>query len=271
MVRTVILTEYQITVLTVVGRDKKRMNFQPGDVVYWVGHYKWSAVMYVDFGIVTEEFSNAVCADKLHTYDNRYINNIPYKEFPNVTEWHKLPKGWNYDTVLFNVDRKSSINHNLFKSLHITNPDDIKYALEKGYLVRLQDYDQTVPHSEVDKKLGWRIRKEHDNFSYVYPHVTLQKDSAFKTYAEAQAVIDAQEAEWKRQSELTDEEWSIEQIDHDLQRWGKIYSKSPEEMQRVRDFLLGMDKIEDIETRVFGGDFQWKYWKNKKWRTVVLD
>ena len=69
----------------------------------------------------------------------------------------------------------------------------------------------------------------------------------------------------------TDEEWSVEQIDHDLQRWAKIYSKSPEEVQNVRDFLLGMDKIEDIETRVFGEDFQWKYWKNKKWRTIVLD
>lgn len=247
------------------------MNFQPGDVVYWVGRYKWSTNMYVEFGIVEEEYSDAVCAERLHTYDNRYINGIPYKDFPNVTEWHKLPKGWTYNTVLFNVNRKSSMDNSLFKDLHITNPDDIKYALEKGYLVRLQDYDQTVPHSEVDKKLGWRIRKEHDDSVYKYPFVSLQKDNAFKTYAEAQAVIDAQEAEWKRQSELTDEEWSIEQIDRDLQRWAKIYSKSPEEVQKARDFLLGMDKVEDIETRVFDGDFQWKYWKNKKWRTIVLN
>ena len=247
------------------------MKFQPGDVVYWVAHHKWSTDMYVDFGIVTEEFSDAVCADKLHIYDNRYINGIPYKDFPDVTSWQKLPKGWSYNTVLFDVERKPKEGHDLLKNLQITNPEDIKYALVNGFLVNLKDYDQTVPHSEVSNKLGWRIRKEHDSFSYVYPHVTLQKDKAFKTYAEAQSVIDAQEAEWKRQSELTDEEWSIERIDHDLQRWAKIYSKSPEEVQRVRDFLLGMDKIEDIETRVFGGDFQWKYWKNKKWRTVVLD
>lgn len=247
------------------------MKFQSGDVVYWVAHHKWSADMYVDFGIVTEEFSDAVCADKLHIYDNRYINGIPYKDFPDVTSWQKLPKGWSYNTVLFDVERKPKEGHDLLKNLQITNPEDIKYALVNGFLVNLKDYDQTVPHSEVSNKLGWRIRKEHDSFSYVCPHVTLQKDKAFKTYAEAQSVIDAREAEWKRQSELTDEEWSIEQIDHDLQRWAKIYSKSPEETQRVRDFLLGMDKVEDIETRVFGGDFQWKYWKNKKWRTVVLD
>ena len=247
------------------------MKFNSGDVVYWVARHKWSADMYVDFGIVTEEFSDAVCADRLHIYDNRYINSIPYKDFLDVTEWHKLPKGWTYNTILFEVERKPKEGHDLLKDLHVTNPKDIKYALENGFLVRLQDYDQTVPHSEVDKKLGWRIRKEYDDSVYKYPHVTLQKDNAFKTYAEAQAVIDAQEAEWKRQSELTDEEWSVEQIDNDLQRWAKIYDKSPEEVQKVRDFLLGMDKIEDIETRVFGEDFQWKYWKNKKWRTIVLD
>ena len=247
------------------------MKFQSGDVVYWVGRHKHSPYeYYVDYGIVDEEFSDAVCVDRLHIRDNRYINDVPYKEFPSVTKWQKLPKGWTYNTELFAMEWRNN-DWAVLNTLRIDNPEDIKKALELGILVYLKDYDQTVPRSEIDKKLGWRIRKEHDDSFYVYPHVTLQKDNAFKTYVEAKAVIDAQEAEWKRQSELTDEEWSIEQIDHDLQCWAKIYSKFPEEMQKVRDFLLGMDKIEDIETRVFGGDFQWKYWKNKKWRTIVLD
>lgn len=247
------------------------MKFQSGDVVYWVERRRRSPYeYYIDYGIVDEEFSDAVCAERLHIKDNRYINGIPYKDFPQYTHWEKLPKGWTYNTQLFEVEWRAR-DHVVSTVYRIDNPDDIKRALRDGIVVYLKDYDQTVPHSEIDKKLGWRIRKEHDNSTYIYPYVTLQKDNAFKTYAEAKAVIDAQEAEWKRQSELTDEEWSIEQIDHDLQRWAKIYSKSPEEMQRVRDFLLGMDKIEDIETRVFGEDFQWKYEKNKKWRTVVLD
>lgn len=247
------------------------MKFNSGDVVYWVGRRRHSPYeYYVDYGIVDEEFSDAVCVDRLHIRDNRYINDIPYKEFPSVTKWQKLPKGWTYNTELFAMEWRNN-DWAVLNTLRIDNPEDIKKTLELEILVYLKDYDQTVPHSEVDKKLGWRIRKEHDNSIYVYPHVTLQKDNAFKTYAEAKAVIDTQEAEWKRQSELTDEEWSIEQIDNDLQRWAKIYSKSPEEVQKIRDFLLGMDKVEDIETRIFSGDFQWKYWKNKKWRTVVLD
>ncbi len=247
------------------------MKFQQGDVVYWVERHKAPNLdYYVNFGIVDEEFSDAVCVERLHIRDNRYIDGIPYKEFPQYTKWNKLPKGWTYNTQLFEMEWRNN-DWFLLTTLKIDNPDDIKTALEKGILVYLKDYDQTVPHSEVDKKLGWRIRKEHDDSVYKYPSISLQKDNAFKTYTEAQAIIDAQEAEWKRQSELTDEEWSIEQIDHDLQRWAKIYSKSPEEVQKVKDFLLGMDKIEDIETRVFGEDFQWKYWKNKKWRTVVLN
>ena len=247
------------------------MKFQSGDVVYWVGRRRHSPYeYYVDYGIVDEEFSDGVCVDRLHIRDNRYINDIPYKEFPSVTKWQKLPKGWTYNTELFEMEWRNN-DWAVLNTLRIDNPEDIKKALELGILIYLKDYDQTVPHSEVSNKLGWRIRKEHDNSSYIYPYVTLQKDNAFKTYEEAQAVIDAQEAEWKRQSELTDEEWSIEQINHDLLRWAKIYSKSPEEVQRVREFLLGMDKIEDIETRIFGEDFQWKYWKNKKWRTIVLN
>lgn len=247
------------------------MKFNSGDVVYWVARHKWSADMYVDFGIVTEEFSDAVCVDKLHIYDNRYINGIPYKDFPDVTPWQKLPKGWSYNTVLFDVERKPKEGHDLLKNLQITNPEDIKYALVNGFLVYLKDYDQTVPHSEVSNKLGWRIRKEHDNSSYVYPHVTLQKDKAFKTYAEARAVIDAQEAEWKRQSELTDEEWSKEEIERDLERAKTSHNFSTEDCDKIRDFLFGMDHIDSIETRIYCGTFQWKYEKNKRWNSIDVD
>ena len=248
------------------------MKFQSGDVVYWVERHRQPPYeYYIDYGIVDEEFSDAVCVERLHIRDHRFIDNIPYNDFPQFTRWKKLPKGWTYNTKLFEIEWRSDKDWSALGNLKINKPEDIKTALKDGIIIYLKDYDQTVPHSEIDRKLGWRIRKEHDNSTYIYPHVTLQKDNAFKTYAEAKAVIDAQEAEWKRQSELTNEEWSVEQIDHDLQRWAKIYSKSPEEVQKVRDFLLGMDKVEDIETRVFGEDFQWKYWKNKKWRTVVLD
>jgi hypothetical protein len=31
-----------------------------------------------------------------------------------------------------------------------------------------------------------------------------------------------------------------------------------------------MSNIEDIETRIYGGEIQWRYWKNKKWNNIEL-
>ena len=247
------------------------MKFQSGDVAYWVERRRHSPYeYYVNYGIVDEEFSDAVCVDRLHIRDNRYINDIPYKEFPSVTKWQKLPKGWTYNTELFEMEWRNN-DWAVLNTLRIDNPEDIKKALELGILVYLKDYDQTIPHSEVSNKLGWRVRKEHDNSSYIYPYVTLQKDNAFKTYEEAQAVIDAQEAEWKRQSELTDEEWSKEEIERDLERARVSHNFSVEDCDKIRDFLFGMDHIDSIETRIYCGEFQWKYEKNKRWNSIDID
>ena len=101
--------------------------------------------------------------------------------------------------------------------------------------------------------------------------MTLQKDNAFKTYEEAQAVIDAHEAEWKRQSELTDEEWSKEEIERDLERARVSHNFSVEDCDKIRDFLFGMDHIDSIETRIYCGEFQWKYEKNKRWNSIDID
>lgn len=247
------------------------MKFQPGDVVYWVSRRKFPSYdYYIEYGIVDEEFSDKVCIDRISVCEHRFIDGVPYNDMPQYGEWHKLPKGWTHKTELFKVTWEVPDKYKVW-GINIKNPEEIKQGLEIGALVPLKNIDQSVPRSEIDKHLGWRFRKEYNNSTYKYPYVSLEKNKVYFIYEEAQAEIDAIEAEWKRQADLTDEEWSIELIDKDLDRWAKIYSKSPEEMQRVRDFLLSMDKIEDIETRVFGGDFQWKYWKNKKWRTIILD
>jgi hypothetical protein len=36
----------------------------------------------------------------------------------------------------------------------------------------------------------------------------------------------------------------------------------------VREILLGMDKVEDIETRFSFGGIQWKYCDNKRWNDI---
>jgi hypothetical protein len=83
--------------------------------------------------------------------------------------------------------------------------------------------------------------------------------------------LDAVFAEMKRQSELSDEEWSIEEIDKELDRHCAIYGIAPDVKERMRSYILEHDNVEDIVTRSCMGSFQWKYDRNKKWNTVSTD
>ena len=77
-------------------------------------------------------------------------------------------------------------------------------------------------------------------------------------------------SEFTRQANLSDYDWSVEQIDKTLNRWKKFVDASDKEVEQYRDWLLSMDNVEDIETRISNGNIQWKYWKNKKWNYIEL-
>lgn len=76
----------------------------------------------------------------------------------------------------------------------------------------------------------------------------------------------------KSQAALMDEEWALEQIEKDVCRFLYIrYAfRNQEEIDRYMTFFKELPRVEDIETRLFGGMLQWKYEKNKNWRSAVL-
>ena len=90
----------------------------------------------------------------------------------------------------------------------------------------------------------------------------------YDDYDSARKYINDHYAELERQSKLSDEEWSKEQIENTLDHYVKCYSIQPEEEQRIRDIVFNLDRIEDVEARIGDGVFQWKYCKHKKWNTV---
>lgn len=81
-------------------------------------------------------------------------------------------------------------------------------------------------------------------------------------------MIDIHQAELKRQANLSDLEWSIEQIDKVIDRWAITYDISTEEKTKCRERIMCIDKLENVETRVSGGMVQWKYEDKKRWMTV---
>ena len=69
---------------------------------------------------------------------------------------------------------------------------------------------------------------------------------------------------------MSDLEWSIEQIDKDIDRWAAIYDISTEEKAKFRERIMCIDKLENVETRLFGGMVQWKYEDKKRWMNIEV-
>ena len=71
--------------------------FNPCDIVYWC-HYKGNADYSVHYGMVDEQFSDAVVVDYLVPRERRRVDGVPIDEFQSEQRYRKLPKGWTYNT-----------------------------------------------------------------------------------------------------------------------------------------------------------------------------
>lgn len=242
---------------------RKQKRFNKGDIVYWC--HRRGHEFSVHWGMVYEQFSDAVCIDYLSPKERRLVNGIPIDEFESETRYKKLPKGWSYDTKLFEITYDDSENY----SIDITNPTSIKEAYQKGYLVEDYKIFHGVIEAEITDK-GYRIVKKYPSGLHHISSVSIRPDRLYTTYEEAKKEVVANVAELIRQSNLTDEEWSIEQIDKTLNRWQRVYGATDELKNQYRDWLLAMGNVEDIETRLYDGNVQWKYWKNKRWNNIEL-
>lgn len=247
--------------------------FPIGSVVYFVKIDRQGNRL-VEWGIVEENFPGTICLELYTLNRMRKVNGVLEKDLVTPTKWQKLPKGWSYDTKLMEIEDAeifSESEKEEIKQLKLDNPDDILKAIKKGWLVKHSDIDHSYFETEINSKQGWRIIRKYDEYyNWVYAWSSIDWRKAHHTYAEAQKEIDDYYAELKRQSELTDLEWSIEQIDHALDHWESSYHIEGNLKQKYRDWIMQRDNLEDIEVRSYMGDIQWKYWKNKKWRNIEL-
>ncbi len=246
------------------GFEKK---FKQGDIVYWChntnGHY------IVKYGMVDEQFSDAVVIDYLVPRERRLVNGIPIDEFESETKYKKLPKGWTWDTKLYNMTYSVLSTEEKDYLWNISKPETIKEAYEKGYLVK----DSTIFHGNIEDEItnqGYRIVKKYPMWKHHIDHVSIRPDKVYFTYETAFEEADKLNKEIKRQASLTDYEWSVEQIEQILWRWKALSGSSEEEMNMYKEWLLNMENVEDIETRIYGGQIQWKYADKKRWNYIEL-
>lgn len=246
------------------GYEKR---FNQGDIVYWCHQERHKYA--VHYGMVDEQFSDAVCIDYIVPRERRLIDGIPISEFESEQRYRKLPKGWSYDTKLFEITYEPLTTDEIAFKIDITNPETLKIAYEKGYLVK----DSTIFHGQIETEItkdGYRVIRKHPQWQYHITHTSVRPDKVYFTYEEAKKEVEDNIAEFHRQASLSDYNWSVEQIDKTLNLWKGISGSSENEVKHHRDWLLAMDNVEDIEVRLFGGNIQWKYWKNKRWMNIEL-
>ncbi|MDD2496279.1 MAG: hypothetical protein PHE29_13950 [Tissierellia bacterium] len=242
------------------GYEKR---FNQGDIVYWChqnGH-EYSVKM----GMVDEQFSDAVCIDYLSLKENRKINGIPINEFKSEEKYKKLPKGWSYNTQLFEItydEIKDCVGA-------ISSPECIKLAYKNGLLVKDSIKFHGVIETEITKD-GYRIIKKYPLWVHHISNVSIRPDKVYFTYDEAKKEVDENIAEFYRQANLSDYEWSLEQINKTIDMYIKINGKTDTIKNEYKNWFINMKNIEDIEIRIYGTEIQWKYWKNKKWNNIEL-
>ena len=202
--------------------DINRKNYPIGSVVYFIKKYgyKWE----VAYGIVEEHYVDTICLQLYELLDTRLVNGIPIKDFKTPTRWQKLPKNWSYDTKLFEITYGKYLHDP--KDYSLEKPDDILKAIKDGVLVKVQDNDHAHIEDEIDSKQGWRILRKYRVYEYHPTFISVKYYEVYDSYNKAKEVINEHEAEFKRQSELSDYDWSVEQIDKILNRWAYIYSIS---------------------------------------------
>lgn len=239
-----------------------------GDIVYWVEGLNVLAQPCVCFGLVKEFFVDGVIVSKLRPRDRRRINGIPFNDFPEVTKLTKLPKTWSYNTVLFNTEFESyrPKEEEFMKNITTFSPTILLEAYYNGYLIEEKDYDYRHIESVITKD-GYYLRKTFSQGERNKFEICKRYEEVYLTYEEAKQVCTDYVAELHRQASLSDYDWSVELIKKTIDR---LPYATNEYRTMALDFLLERDRVEDIEVRIYGGNLQWKYDKNKKWLDIIF-
>ena len=119
--------------------------FNKGDIVYWCNRkgHEFS----VKWGMVDEQFDRSVVyVDYLSPKEIRLVNGVPIDEFKSEEKFRKLPKGWSYDTRLYEITCTDELKGIPFD---IKDPKSIKELYDKELLVK----DSTLFHGVIEAEI----------------------------------------------------------------------------------------------------------------------
>lgn len=258
-----------MTALEEIETIKERMEHNRklpiGRVVFYIAKrgFHWE----VKWGVIADIYNHTVVLDMYDVFERRLINGIPYNDFEPDAKYKKLPKGWNYSTRLFTCENAEIPAEMVtaLRKMSIQNAQNIQKAIDVGYFVPVRTIDYSHIDVEYEKDKGFRLIKTTYPYEYHPSSVCFMLEEIYENYDDAQKLVDQHKEEMHIEAEMSDLEWSIYEIDHNLAR---ACALSEEGRIKCHDFLLSLDNVEEIETRNHGGYIQWKYSYNKKWISI---
>ena len=153
--------------------------------------------------------------------------------------------------------------------LDISSPENIKELYNMGLLVK----DATKFYGKIEAEItkdGYRIVKKYPMWKHHICNTSIRPDKCYFTYEEAKKEVDENVAEFYRQANLSEYDWSLEQICKTIDRYINIIDGNEDVGKSYQNWFKEMENVEDIETRIYDGEIQWKYEDNKKWRNIDL-
>lgn len=257
-------------------------HFNSGDIVYWCGRgneisselLRGEGAYIVKFGMVNEQFSDIVYIDFLEKKEYRYIDGIYIGDFIEC-QWmqkrKKLPKGWTYNTKLYTIEERidPKDKEKIDELNDLRDPQSVRKAYDLGLLVKADTKFHGTIETDITNE-GYMVLAKYPMWKHYRTHESVTSSRLYFTYLEAQNEAKEKNAELIRQAELSDYDWSVEHIDDTLARWQYITGETAEKKDGYREFILEKERVEDIETRVFHGNVQWRYVGGKNWHDIIL-
>lgn len=242
--------------------------FEIGQLVYFTDNVGSN----LDWGIIEEVYADGYAIALYEKADCRTIKGVPVAEYDFHQKPRKLPENWSWDYDL--VGLAEDYHRFVGFKYSYEKPDSLKKAIEIGFFVRPNSQDRAgYPEAKVAKD-GYQIVWKHDLYSSS-PERKRRANYAvvnwryiYSTYNEAKDIIDAYNAELKRQASLSDYDWSLGQIDKTLCR---AYFLDKEGKAKIRQWLIDNTKVENVDIRSVSGYVEWKYEYNIKWKIIVPD
>lgn len=243
---------------------------EKGDIVYWLSDTERGHVYpcpQIRWGVVEEVYHTEVNITIYEPLDRKMLDGILLRDYVPDYRTRKLPKGWSYDTRLFEVT-EAPLPEELATCL-ISDCAKLKEYIQKGYLVPAAENPHWYPQAVITKH-GWHIEKDHDNRRIT--DVTLENFRVYESYADAREAVDSIERERERQAGLSVSEWWEEEVGGKVSFWASLIGKDPgsERVQKAREHLLGLPDAGDIDLRITGPghQLQYRYAGKKKWICV---